>query len=209
MDATSGETLNQFERQAGAPFAFTQDWGSLVVIGYNDTAISVWDPFSAELLQLLEHPETVFNFWLSPDERYLASLTFEGRVTLWDLATGVSLAELTSEEASGDWLTFSPQGDRLALLLSNGRISLWDVVSATETLILDCQATRLLQFSPDGSLLLTVSAQDGLQVWDTITGEELDLDLPAIDAEITPSFVYGGRLLAIQNAGELQLWGAE
>jgi WD40 repeat protein len=210
MDTASEETLSEFERQVGASFAFTQGWGALVVIGYNDTAISVWDPFTAELIQLLEHPETVFYFWLSSDERYLASLTFEGRVMLWDLTSGDALAELTSEEELGEWLTFSPQGDRLALLLNDGRISVWDVAGAAQIFTLDSQATRTFLFSPDGSLLVTVSPLDGLQIWDAITGAQiLTKDLPTINTDASPPFVYGGRLLAIEIAGEIQLWGAK
>lgn len=202
--------MNEFERQVGAPFAFTQDWGSLVVIGYNDTAISVWDPRSAELLQLLEHPETVFQFQLSPDERYLASLTFEGRVTLWDLTTGVAMAELTNDEILGDWLAFSPQGDRLALLLSDGRISMWDVTGATETFTIDSQAIGTFLFSPDGSLLVTVSPLDGLEVWDAITGAQMaSMDLQLTSMDLNPFFVYGGRLLVVEVGGELQFWGAD
>jgi WD40 repeat protein len=210
MDTASGEILNEFERQVGAPFAFTRDWGSLVVIGYNDTVISVWDPFSGEALQELVHPETVFQFWLSPDEHHLVSLTFEGRATLWDVTTGEELAELTSEGEIGDWLVFSPQSEQVALLLSDGRIRVWDVISAEQKVSLDSQATRTFLFSPDGSLLVTVSSEDGLQFWNTADGEQmLAMNLTDANADITPAFVYGGKLLAIETTGELLLLGVE
>jgi WD40 repeat protein len=210
MDTASGEQLNEFERQVGTHFTITQDWGSLVAIGYNDTVVSVWDPFSAQALFLLEHPETVLHFWLSPDERYLGSLTFEGRATLWDLTTGEELAELTNEEARGDWLAFSPSGDQLALLFNDGRIGVWDVAAGVQKFTLDNMATRTFLFSPDGSLLVTLSPLGGLQIWNTTVDDEmLAKDLPGGNVDISPSFIYDGRLLAIETARELQLWGIE
>jgi WD40 repeat protein len=147
---------------------------------------------------------------LSPDERYLASLTFNGLATLWDLTTGEDLAELTSKGDVGDWLAFSPQGDQLALLFSDGRISVWDVPGAVQKFILESQAMRTFLFSPDGSLLVTLSPNGGLQLWSTVNGDQVFAqDLTNANVDISPVFAYGGRLLVLQTVDSLQLWGAK
>lgn len=208
MDVVSVEHVNAFERQVGANYTFTQDWGSLVVIGYNDNVISEWDPFSGEALQLLEHEEIVFRFWLSPDERYLASLTFVGRAMLWDLTSGVVLVEMTGEEEVGEWLKFSDQGDQLALLLNDGRISLWDIPVAAEKFTSEGEATRTFLFSPDGTLLLYATSDGGLKFLDTTSGEQmLEIALTGAPGEVSPYFVYNGKVLAVETGDELQLWG--
>ena len=207
MDTSSEAPMNEFERQVGAPFAFTQDWGSLVVIGYNDNVISEWDPFSGEALHLLEHEETVFRFWLSPDEGYLASLTFLGRAVLWDLTSGAALIEMTAEEETGEWLEFSDQGNQLALLLSDGRISLWDVPGAVRKFTWEGEATRTFLFSPDGTLLLLATSDGDMQFIDTTSGEQmLELTVPGTFAEVYPYFV-NDRVLVVETGEELQLWG--
>jgi WD40 repeat protein len=127
---------------------------------------------------------------------------------LWDLTSGVALVEMTGEEEAGEWLEFSDQGDQLALLLSDGRISLWDTLEAAEKFTLEDEATRTFLFAPDGTLLLYVMSDGGLLFLDTAMGEQmLELTLTGASGEVSPYFVYDGKVLAVETGDELQLWG--
>ncbi len=205
MDVATGEHLHTYDVQVGAPYEFTPDWGMLLVVGYNDDTISVWDPLTAQPIHMLVHEDTVFKFWVSPDERYLASLTFQDYATLWDLTNGEKLAELSAPGQAVNDLVFSPDSRFLAIRQYDGTLTVWDVSNPLYTL---SDAVEAMQFSPDGSVLATASSSTGMTLWNTMDAQELltfDLSGTTTDAFIT--FRLKGRLLEIKTYQSLELWG--
>src|SRR5258708_5938117 len=67
---------------------------------------------------------------LSPDGRLLATLK-EGRVTLWDVATGRAAGELPGSQADFKLFTFSPDGRWLGASRP-GLWKLWEVPAGRE-----------------------------------------------------------------------------
>lgn len=100
---------------------------------HKDSLIRIWDTTSGELRESFGagHNDRVSRLAFSPDGKLLASSNLNGRVTLWDSATGEQLDLARGGCTSG--LQFSPDGKRLAQVYgvsdSSSGVKLWGVVA--------------------------------------------------------------------------------
>ena len=90
---------------------------------------------------------------------------FEGKITLWDVASGSRTATF-GDSVGAKNVAFSPDGSSLAYIGSGGQLGLWDVL--TGTLIHNFPATRNLSvaFSPDGITLASGAEDETARLWD-------------------------------------------
>jgi WD40 repeat protein len=124
----------------------------------------------------------VYSLAFSPDGKVLASASLDGRVNLWNPATGQQVAALGDTRYFVLCLAFSPDGKTLAsggmeekpwtsstAVDTTGVLRLWDVPTGK------CLATfRDLDnvivaaaFSPDSTTLLASGGKDGtIRLWD-------------------------------------------
>ncbi len=129
---------------------------------------------------------------LSPDARYLACSTADGRVHLWELPQ-----DKKEIRGGGDWapsrsfrahargavsLAFSPDGSRLATAANPAdqraglrEIRIWDPNTGQElgTVIGPSLEVRHLAFSPDGKWLTAATAEGTVTVYEAVTGREV------------------------------------
>lgn len=89
---------------------------------------------SPHLRQLLfGHSDSVGSVAFSPDGKILTSASFDGTITLWDVATRQKLGSLKGHTNWVQSLAFSRDGETLASGSADGSIILWD--TATHQLI--------------------------------------------------------------------------
>ncbi|QDU21855.1 protein kinase domain-containing protein [Urbifossiella limnaea] len=108
----------------------------------------------------------------SPDGRLLAGVTWqEGRVTVWDAATGDEVAAWQAHDGRVNGLAFALDGRTLATTGSDRAARLWDVTTQRQLAEFPHAGEAYgLAFSPDGRVLATTGTQDRLvRVWD-VTG---------------------------------------
>ncbi len=167
--------------------------------------IELWDVASQRrLLSWKAHErQQVMSLFFSPDSRQLFTSAGDGKVRIWDAATGRQLREFTHLGGGSPLLSpfhqneaLSPDGKLLALVESDvksslrigddewkARISLHDTTTCEQVRLLTCSfhaiqpavkpAFSALTFTPDGKKLLTGGPGDFIRVWDVATGEEL------------------------------------
>jgi serine/threonine protein kinase len=114
------------------------------------------------VLPPLRHESPVYRAAFSTDNRYLATATKDGVITLWRAATGVEVRRWRAHEANATCLDFSPDGRFLASGGWDSQIKIWDVerVLQSEPTAPAMQLEHPGQirvwsvaFSPDGQVL--------------------------------------------------------
>ncbi len=157
----------------------------------------------------------------SPYGTWLASGTADGKIQMWDVATGGALtvfAAPTEQENLGRILAlaFSPDGTLLAAG-TRGHIQLWEVDTAKKFLSVDPEHTRddkpysgaaePLVFSPDGAVLVNGLHMGAIQLWDVTTGDKI----AALDGhtQSVTTLVFspdGQTLISTATDGTILLW---
>jgi WD40 repeat protein len=155
-----------------------------------------------------EHGE-VNTVALSPGGRLLAAGGTDGKVHIWNTATGRQIGALSGPSGAITAVAFSPDGIALAASTADGAIWLWN--SASHRLLWRVAGRTGpvddLTFSPHGAMLASASADGTLGLWNLAAGRE-ELQLPASGKPIRViAFSPGSPLLAAAgDDGVVTLW---
>lgn len=126
------------------------------------------------LAALLHHQAAVYGLSFSPDRKILATGCADGKVRLWEVATGRLLGEpLTGHTGEVVSVAFSRDGTTLASGSTDKTVRLWDVAGRRPIggpMQKHTGAVRQVAFSPDGKILASASLEDAKIVfWDLRT----------------------------------------
>jgi WD40 repeat protein/DNA-binding SARP family transcriptional activator len=111
--------------------AWTPDGRNLAVNYASAETIAVWDVSTRRLARQMPVPNSMGSkLALGPDGHTLALGGIDGRIRLFDFATGrLSGPTLGDPGPSVDWLAFSPDGATLAVGNAAGTVTQWDVAT--------------------------------------------------------------------------------
>jgi WD40 repeat protein len=167
---------------------------------------------------------------LSPDSRFLVSVTGGQTTELWDTDSGKLIATLDgraplsdSRAVSGD--AFSADSQTL-ITVSGKNAKLWGAADGKLKRVLSAHDRDILsvEFSPDGNTIATGSADGNVKLWDALTGEVrktlgafyvkkyprwrvISREIAAIFAQVSISFSADGKnLLTVPYHHETKLW---
>ncbi len=175
------------------------------------------NPLSGELLISIPQDDTgqpIQSLALSADASLLASGSYDGRVQLWDTASGAPIGEpLLAEEFSVNDLAFSPDGSVLASANSDDTVRLWNVSTGEpvgDPLIGHSDDVYSVAFSPDGALLASGGNDNSIRLWDPVTGVQVGVpitghDEAVFDIAFSPR---GSSLASAGTDGTVRLWPA-
>ena len=151
--------------------AFSRD-GKLLAASLLTGGVSVFDPFTAQLLRTLADPgdDSVSLAFGSGD--MLAAGTVGGAVELWDAATGKRLAPpLLADSQEISDVAFDQSGRRFVTTgYEDGTIKLWFTAGLQQEgprLVSDPDATSAAAFEPGDGGLLVVDDHGGAFTWPT------------------------------------------
>ncbi|GAA1412083.1 hypothetical protein GCM10009639_64110 [Kitasatospora putterlickiae] len=133
----------------------------------------------------------------------------DGRVRLWDPASGRSRQLLRGHGRRIGSLTFSGDGTLLAAGGNDGAIRVWDPATGCRLRELSGRSSRLVSavFSPEEAVLATATNDGDLCLWNARTGEylrEMDVETEHVWAE---AFSADGALVATANDDDtVRIW---
>jgi WD40 repeat protein/serine/threonine protein kinase len=120
-------------------------------------------------IRAMVHPRrNVQNFAFSPDGAWIASTSGDGKVRIWDYATGTELAVMEPPGKAWGMAAFSPDGSKVCAASNDGRVWEWDAHSHALLRTLEGHTAivnRLYYLKPDGRIL-TSSLDGTARVWD-------------------------------------------
>ena len=178
FDPLSGQVLKALEVSNSLESATVSPDGESLAFIEQDT-VRVWDLETEQQVKVLEFDD--FRSFaaglvdLNGAERYLAATSAnEGRIKVWDLASGEVIRTLQASEEEVSGLAFRPDRRVLASIDFRGWLRLWDIQEGVQVRIFNLKDASHgpLVFSPDGSRLAMLDRdQEMILELDLQTGE--------------------------------------
>jgi WD40 repeat protein len=173
--------------------------------GPNHRVCRILDAESGRTLRTIPTPNANRISGWSPDGTTLAILVDDGKIALWDAATGIRRATLEGHIDPGLWATFHPAGPLLASKGYGRRLRLWDPVLGWPWLTVTGDSAS--EISQDGRIVL--EHEDGLTTYQVDPALEYRT-FAHVSSPPTrygrPSIRQDGRVLAVGTDRGLLLW---
>jgi WD40 repeat protein len=147
----------------------------------------------------------------SPDGRRYAASNGNGKVGVWELATGAEVLSIQSDAPGPHYLAFSPDGERL-VIRARGALYYWDLAADQELrrFPLDDSCQRGPAVSPDGQLLAQGTTSGLVRIWDLATGQLLQTPAGHAGSVLAVKFSPDSQHVASAGAdGTVRLWAVQ
>jgi WD40 repeat protein len=130
-------------------------------------AVWLFDCSTGGERRLVGHKDSVLCLAFSSDNNLLASGSLDGKIRLWNPATGGMVAELPGHMEETSDLAFSPDGRTLASVDEKVSVKLWHIATRRELISWDFpQADNWIRFSPDGRFLAVTTQTNSIRLFE-------------------------------------------
>ena len=142
------------------------------------------------------------NAAFSPDDQFLATVSMDGGVHIWDVKSGSQFAVIRGHKGLVEHVAFSPTGNLLLTASHDGTARLWDIDGVLTTTLRHQRPPTFAAFSPDGTRVVTGGQNRVGHIWDVASGREIarleSQGGPLQDAAFSPD----GRHIATASRSE-------
>jgi len=183
--------------------------GNAIAVASADTFVYICDVTGKKTRSAFAgHRAQVVDVGFNHAGDLLYSVSWDGNLILWDLATSQIAFSLRGLASA---VPFSLDDRWLACFPNDGHVGIWEIVTKPVCRILRVEpdsgrSSFGCAFSPNGQLLATCH-RDGMRVWDTASAREIAfLDQGDIDAAI---FDVSGRSIITSGDKGLKQWPVE
>lgn len=163
-----------------------------------------------KLMLPIGHTSPVKFSRISPDNKRVVTVGDDGKVILWDLLTGLRLADLKSENKSFDDLRFNRQNTRILGIQwydSKKKIPLWDNTTGNLVSYLEHKAdVKYAEFSPDGEKVVTASWDGTATIWDAATGTARHTLNASRVMVLKAGFSHDSKKIVTAASDQLAVW---
>lgn len=155
------------------------------------------------------HTQWVLGADMSPDGKYIVSVSRDKSVRLWDATNGLQLASLDGHTDMVNYVEYSPDGKWIVTASNDSTARIWDMGTLQPIAVFGGHnaGVKKAAFSPDGKLVATACLDDTVRLWRITDGNCL-IKLAGHTAEVNGvSFSPdGGRVVSVSNDGTLRMW---
>ncbi|BFZ63231.1 Ski complex subunit Rec14 [Saitoella coloradoensis] len=158
--------------------AVNTEGNRMVSVGFAGEVI-VWDLEEMKEIGRIEEPgskDTPWSIVLSPDSKTLATTSYAGKMTIYDLATSSRLASDDTRGSFGTCISYSPDGRYIATGHQNGGLYIFSTETGRMLHSLPghgSNTVRGVKFSPGSSLLASVGDSETICLHDPRSGEQV------------------------------------
>jgi WD40 repeat protein len=125
-DVNTGNVVTKFDSYSVIKYLFSPDGQLVAILEVNSKKIGIWDSGTGKLISSLPQDAFIFKMDFSRDGKYLASLSLDGTVKLWNPKTGKEMGRIIKNGTLD--FSFSSKGDLIALP-ANNTIYFWRISS--------------------------------------------------------------------------------
>jgi WD40 repeat protein len=120
------------------------------------------------------HKKTVIAAEISPDSKFIATGSYDGKIKLWDTIEGSEILSINAFERNVTSVKFSPDGKILAGGGLGDAFHLWDIASGE--LLKSITNHKIVvsgaRYTPNGDLFISIGSES-LKIWNPKSWELL------------------------------------
>ena len=156
----------------------------------------------------LNHPGGPTSVAFSPDGKILFSSGYDGKVHLWDVATGAKLRSFQAAQGTIWSIDVSPDGRRLATSGEDRKVRIWPLDGRPVPVTLSGHERNVweIRFRPDGQQVASASFDETARLW-SLDGREKKPLRAHSEAVVALDYRPDGRMLATgSDDSTIRLW---
>jgi WD40 repeat protein len=181
---------------------------------------NVWETNETHLLirSFTAHKDAIYAMALSPDDKILATGSYDQKIKLWDAESGKGLRTLSGHNGCIFGIAFRPDGKILASASADRTVKLWDAATGErrDTFSQPLKEVYTVAFTPDGKRLAAGGADNRIRIWE-VSDSAAETTNPLLyskfaheGAILRLAFSPDGKMLAsTADDRTVKLWDAE